>query len=489
MKKQSVFSALIKTLGYVLLFWGAQIAASLLSELVILFRAGMEGVSSGAIIHQSIQTALYSVTYEMMFLSAILFAAIVHLIHKGKAFSPFKPKNLSAKAVFGVILLGFGCFWLANQLISLSSLIPAVRTSQNEYMDQHEAILQAGTSFLFELLYTCIGAPIIEEWLCRGLIQNTLKKSMRPAFAILLSGILFSLIHGNLYQIVFTLPLGILLSFLAHRFGTILPSVLLHSAFNFANYPVRLGLYLGYSENDTATLFLAFAAMLFYALSLPLGMILIRRALPKTKGQENKIQSEGDSMASPEFMIVGLGNPDAKYQKNRHNCGFLAIDAIAENASAPIRNLRFSALTGEAMIGGKKVLLLKPQTYMNLSGKAVSEAARFYKIPPEKILVLFDDISFAPGIFRIRASGSAGGHNGIKSIISSLSSDAFPRVKIGVGNPPEGWELMNWVLGNPSAEDEAKIRATFSDVVKTAELFVDGKIDLAAQSFNGKMHG
>ena len=193
-------------------------------------------------------------------------------------------------------------------------------------------------------------------------------------------------------------------------------------------------------------------------------------------------------MAAPEMILVGLGNPEPKYARNRHNVGFQAIDAIAEEYGAKIQNLRFSALTGEAMIAGKKVLLLKPQTYMNLSGNAVRAAADFYKIPPQNILVLFDDISFAPGIFRIREKGSAGGHNGIKSIISSLGSDAFPRVKIGVGQPPEGWELMNHVLGNPSPEDEKKIRATFPDVAKTASLFAEGKLDLAAASFNGKMH-
>ena len=193
-------------------------------------------------------------------------------------------------------------------------------------------------------------------------------------------------------------------------------------------------------------------------------------------------------MATPEYLVVGLGNPGDKYTENRHNCGFMALDYIALREKSEIKNLRFRSLMGESIIGGKKVLFLKPQTFMNLSGEAVRECAAFYKIPPEKILVIFDDVSFEPGVFRIREKGSAGGHNGIKPIISCLRSDAFPRIKIGVGNPPEGWEMMNWVLGNPSPEDQKKIIASMEYVYQSAKLFVKGDLQKASQLYNGKKH-
>ena len=194
-------------------------------------------------------------------------------------------------------------------------------------------------------------------------------------------------------------------------------------------------------------------------------------------------------MAAPEFLIVGLGNPGAKYARNRHNAGFLALDHLSAKANIPVKNLRFQALCGEGFLGGKKVLLMKPQTFMNLSGEAVREAAAFYKIPPQNILVLFDDISFQPGVFRIREKGSAGGHNGIKSVIACLGSQEFPRVKIGVGAVPEGWDLMHHVLANPCPEDMAKIVASFDDVYETALFFVTGDLSQAGARFNGKLHG
>lgn len=488
MKKQSLFSALLKSAGYILLFLASQVLASLLVELAVIARAGAMGADLSKIA-EKIPAVLASLTYETMFLSSVILTAILHLVHKKRAFLPFQAKKTPANVLFGSVFLGLGAFFLAGILISISSLIPAVQASQDAYSEQQNMLISSGRSLAAEILFTCIGAPVMEEWIFRGMVQGTLKKSMRPSFAIALSSILFALIHGNLYQLVFTLPFGVLLGFMAHRFGSILPSILLHAAFNFANYPMRIGLYLGYGEENAITLFCYLAAELFYLLALPLGIILIRHELEKMESKSKKNNRNGEQiMASPEFLLVGLGNPEAKYARNRHNCGFLAIDHIAEELGTKIQTLRFSSLSGEAIIGGKKVILLKPQTYMNLSGKAVREAADFYKIPPQNILVLFDDISFPAGIFRIREKGSAGGHNGIKSIISSLGSEEFPRVKIGVGNPPEGWELMNWVLGNPSPEDEKRIRATFPDIAKTASLFVEGKLDLAAASFNGKMH-
>ena len=193
-------------------------------------------------------------------------------------------------------------------------------------------------------------------------------------------------------------------------------------------------------------------------------------------------------MAAPEFLVVGLGNPDAKYASTRHNCGFMALDYLALRENVKLDRLRFQALTAEREVQGKKVLFMKPQTYMNLSGKAVQQAANFYHIPPEKILVIYDDVNFKPGIFRIRKEGSAGGHNGIKSIIECLGSDRFPRVKIGVGQPPEGWDMMHWVLGQLNVEETDRIVASLEDVYTTVRCFTEGDLDRAMQSFNGKEH-
>ena len=147
-------------------------------------------------------------------------------------------------------------------------------------------------------------------------------------------------------------------------------------------------------------------------------------------------------------LVVGLGNPGDKYTFTRHNTGFMALDFIAEKCGVRVDRARFKSLCADARIGEHRVLLMKPQTFMNLSGEAVREAADFYKIPPENILVLFDDINFDVGVMRIRRNGSDGGHNGIKSIIYQLNSDAFPRVKIGVGKKPSpDYDLADYVLG------------------------------------------
>lgn len=184
-------------------------------------------------------------------------------------------------------------------------------------------------------------------------------------------------------------------------------------------------------------------------------------------------------------IVAGLGNPGAEYLKTRHNAGFLAIDRIAEKCGVKIDRLKFRALTAEASIGGKRVLLMKPQTYMNASGEAIGEAASFYKIPAENIIVLHDEISFDAGIIRIRRKGSAGGHNGLKSIISSLSSDAFPRVKIGVGQKPApDYDLVSWVLGKFSEADVAGISSRYEDIYSSVELIACGKIDEAMNRYS-----
>ena len=156
------------------------------------------------------------------------------------------------------------------------------------------------------------------------------------------------------------------------------------------------------------------------------------------------------------YIIAGLGNPDARYQNTRHNAGFDAIDVIVEKNHIPLDTIKYNALSGSGFIGGQKVLLVKPLTYMNLSGEAIIEFVRFFKIDPEdELLVIYDDISLEPGKLRLRRKGSAGGHNGIKNIIAHLGTEKFKRIKIGVGSKPEGWDLKDFVLGHFSKEDQA----------------------------------
>ncbi len=185
-----------------------------------------------------------------------------------------------------------------------------------------------------------------------------------------------------------------------------------------------------------------------------------------------------------EFLIVGLGNPGRQYENTRHNAGFITLDVIAEKAGARVDRIKFKGLCGEGMLGGKKVLFLKPSTFMNLSGQSVQEAMAFYKLPPEKVLVIFDDISLEPGRLRIRRKGSDGGHNGIKNIIYLSGKDTFPRIKMGVGKKPNpGWDLADWVLSR-FTEDEGKALLEAADrAASAAELIVQGKIDEAMNRY------
>ena len=184
-------------------------------------------------------------------------------------------------------------------------------------------------------------------------------------------------------------------------------------------------------------------------------------------------------------LVVGLGNPGDKYTFTRHNTGFMALDFIAEKCGVRVDRVRFKSLCADARIGEHRVLLMKPQTFMNLSGEAVREAADFYKIPPENILVLFDDINFDVGVMRIRRNGSDGGHNGIKSIIYQLNSDAFPRVKIGVGKKPSpDYDLADYVLGTYSDADQKTRFSMFSRVYDGVELILSGQIDKAMNLYN-----
>lgn len=184
-------------------------------------------------------------------------------------------------------------------------------------------------------------------------------------------------------------------------------------------------------------------------------------------------------------LVVGLGNPGDKYTFTRHNTGFMALDFIAEKCGVRVDRARFKSLCADARIGEHRVLLMKPQTFMNLSGEAVREAADFYKIPPENILVLFDDINFDVGVMRIRRNGSDGGHNGIKSIIYQLNSDAFPRVKIGVGKKPSpDYDLADYVLGTYSDADKKTLFSMLSRVYDGVELILSGQIDKAMNLYN-----
>lgn len=197
-----------------------------------------------------------------------------------------------------------------------------------------------------------------------------------------------------------------------------------------------------------------------------------------------KIEKKEDPMPLT-YIVAGLGNPGDEYKLTRHNAGFLAIDYIAEKCGVRIDRVKFHALTIEARLGGARVLLMKPTTFMNNSGVAIAEAAAFYKLPPENIIVLHDEISFAPGLFRIRRKGSAGGHNGLKSIIASLGSDAFPRVKIGVGQKPSpDYDLVDWVLGKFPKADTELLSAEYPDIYSSVELIVMGKIEEAMNKFS-----
>ena len=186
------------------------------------------------------------------------------------------------------------------------------------------------------------------------------------------------------------------------------------------------------------------------------------------------------------WLIVGLGNPGEKYENTRHNVGFQVIDELAERQGKPVQRLKFKALTGLLTIGGEKALVMKPVTYMNLSGEAVRPAADFYKLPPERILVISDDVALAAGRLRIRAKGSAGGHNGLKSIIQHLGTDQFPRVKIGVGEKPHpDYDMADWVLSRFTGEDLKTITQAVKRAADAVECFVREGPDKAMNRFNG----
>lgn len=187
-----------------------------------------------------------------------------------------------------------------------------------------------------------------------------------------------------------------------------------------------------------------------------------------------------------EWIIAGLGNPGKKHDNTRHNIGFEALDYMAQQWNIPVKKSKFDGLYGTGTAGGHSVLLIKPQTFMNLSGTSLQKVADFYKVPTQRVLVLFDDISLAPGTLRIRMNGSAGGHNGLKSIIAFLGED-FPRVKIGVGAKPRPeYDLADWVLSRFTTAEKQAIANRFDDITNAALLLMEGKTLEAMSQFNGQ---
>jgi PTH1 family peptidyl-tRNA hydrolase len=185
------------------------------------------------------------------------------------------------------------------------------------------------------------------------------------------------------------------------------------------------------------------------------------------------------------WLIAGLGNPEAKYDGTRHNAGFAALDALAAKWGIAVNKSKFQGLYGQGDVGGRKVLLLKPLTYMNLSGDAIAPLAAFFKVPADHVIVLCDDITQAPGKLRIRPSGSAGGHNGLKSIIARLGGENFPRIRIGVGAKPHpDYDLAAWVLGHFSEEEAKALAGRYDDIAAAAELIMAGKLSDAQSRYN-----
>ncbi len=482
MKKTSAFAAVFHSIFLCLWYSACQYAVAFGMQLYALFAVGLSD--------DAVAEFYYSYLYHANILGGLLFLGSVMLFQRSRF-----PENACIKKILRLpaaasLFMGAGFYAVSLSLMQMATRIPAVEQSMTEYAEQNELFNQFASSPLWEILAVIVLAPLAEELLFRGLILNRLKKSVSPALAIVLSALAFAIFHGNLYQGVYTFVFGLAAGYVVHRFSSLWYGVLMHFALNGMNVLVSLPRMLPniFSENWGTVWMLA--VLLFSPVALFVGILLLREA--KNRPEACKTISdfkEDKAVAAPEFIIAGLGNPGEKYAVTRHNCGFMALDYIALRENVSFKNLRFQSLTAEIQLGDKKCLLLKPQTFMNLSGEAVREAAAFYKIPSEKVLVLYDDINFDPGVFRIRKNGSAGGHNGIKSIIACLGSENFPRVKMGVGQPPEGWDLMHHVLAAFPEEDRKKHIESLEDVYQTAKLFTAGDLDGAMARFNGKKHG
>lgn len=186
------------------------------------------------------------------------------------------------------------------------------------------------------------------------------------------------------------------------------------------------------------------------------------------------------------YIIAGLGNPTKEYSGTRHNIGFEVIDRLADDCRIDVSMKKHKAICGKGCIGGQKVILCKPQTYMNLSGESIRELADYYKVAPEDIIIIFDDISLEPGQLRIRAKGSAGGHNGIKSIIAHLGTQEFPRVKVGVGEKPKGWDLADYVLSRFGSEDRKVMDEAVKEASSAVQMMIGDGVDAAMNKYNAK---
>lgn len=200
---------------------------------------------------------------------------------------------------------------------------------------------------------------------------------------------------------------------------------------------------------------------------------------------KNLFSNHTEPTGPVEYIVVGLGNPGSKYNGTRHNAGFMALDYIAQKAGARVDRIKFKGLTGTASISGKKVLLLKPSTFMNLSGQSVLEAMNFYKLPPENVIILFDDISLEPGCMRIRLKGSDGGQNGMKNIIYLSGKNTFPRIKLGTGaKPSPQWDLADWVLSKFTSTEQKAITVALDHVNFAVALMVQGNAYEAMNKYN-----
>ena len=195
---------------------------------------------------------------------------------------------------------------------------------------------------------------------------------------------------------------------------------------------------------------------------------------------------KGKDGGGPRWIVAFLGNPESKYERTRHNAGFMAASVLESKRGIKTNKLKFHAFTNVAEFGGERVLFMRPQTYMNLSGDAVAPAAAFYKIPAERVIVVFDDMSLPIGKLRVKRNGSAGGHNGIKSIISKLGTDQFPRVKIGIGAPPHpDYDVIDWVIGKLNYTDYKIINEAAAVALDAVEEIIENGVNSAMNKFNG----
>lgn len=198
-----------------------------------------------------------------------------------------------------------------------------------------------------------------------------------------------------------------------------------------------------------------------------------------------KLESDKTPLPPVDFIIAGLGNPGTQYEDTRHNSGFMAVEILSEQCGVQMKKLRFKSLTAEAEIANRRCLLMKPTTFMNNSGDAIEEAAHFYKIPSENVLIIYDDISLDVGKLRIRAKGSDGGHNGMKSIILRLNTDVFPRIRIGVGKKPNpDYNLADWVLSRFTKAEGELLLPALKNAAEAAQLIAQGKLNEAMNKYN-----